>query len=747
MSLRELQNYVFISKYANWNESKKRRETWKESVERVKGMMLRKYPHVAEEIEWAYDLLRKDHVYGSQRALQFGGKPIEKINERMYNCVSSYCDRPRFFQECLFLLLCGCGTGFSVQKHHIAKLPKLNYRSRGTKTFVVPDSIEGWADALGILISSYIKNPAEAPFPEYVGHVVEFDFSLVRPAGSRLGSCLGKAPGPEPLKKALMQSERVLDVATDTRGYLKPIEAYDIIMYAADAVVSGGVRRSATICIFSKDDEDMLSAKTGNWREENPQRGRSNNSVILLRGTTTLEEFRAIVEHTKEYGEPGFIWADDLEALFNPCVEIGFYAYNEAGLSGWQGCNLSGVNWGKINTREEFLDACRAAAYIGTWQAGFTDFKYLGKVSEEIFRREALLGVSMTGIMEKPELALDPSLQRQGAETVMAANEFMCKKIGINPAARNTCLKPEGSNSARLGTSSGIHTHPWKRFIRHVQANLLETPYQLMAEINPKACELSVWSTNGTDAVIKFVVEVPDGSKLRSQMPALELLEAVKSTQINWVMAGKDVDRCTKPWLSNNVSNTITVKDEEWDDVTRYIFSNREYFTAVSLLAYCGDKDYPQAPFTSVLTAREIVSEYGDGSVFASGLIDDALRYFDNKLWDACDTVLGISGLAKEIDDQWEHNRPIFNEAEGTINYLNRKRLWIERAKKFAERYFDGDIKQMTYCLKDVYNWKIYSDLKREFKHVDYTLLQETEDNTNVIADAACAGGKCEINW
>lgn len=353
----------------------------------------------------------------------------------------------------------------------------------------------------------------------------------------------------------------------------------------------------------------------------------------------------------------------------------------------------------------------------------------------------------MTGIMEKPELALDPDLQRQGAETVMAANEYMSKKIGINSCARGTCLKPEGSNSARLGTSSGIHTHPAKRFIRHVQANFMEKPYQLMAEVNPLACEPSVWSSNGTDGVIKFAVEVPDGSKLRNQMPALELLAAVKSTQINWVMQGKNVDRCTKPWLSNNVSNTITVKDEEWDDVSRYIYDNRDYFTAVSLLAYCGDKDYPQAPFTSVHTAREIVSEYGDGSVFASGLIEDALRYFNNRLWDACDTVLGISSLGKEIDDLWEHNRSAFNELEGTINYLNRKRLWVERAKKFADKYFDGDIKKMTYCLKDVYNWKIYCDLKREYKHVDYTLLQESEDNTNHIQDVACRGGACEISW
>ena len=532
-------SYTFVSKYARWIPEKKRRETWGEAVDRVKKMMLDKYitdddsEDIKAEIEWSYEQMLKKRVLGSQRALQFGGAPIFKHNARIYNCITSFCDRLRFFQECMYLLLCGCGTGFSVQQHHVEKLPRLLRGKTGSKKFVVPDSIEGWSDAVGVLVSSYFDQ--DDLFPEYSGKNINFDYSEVRPAGALLKSSGGKAPGPDPLKNALLNIKKILDKALknadfaskDLRG-LAPIEAYDVIMHSADAVISGGVRRSATICVFSPDDEDMAKAKTGNWFIENPQRGRSNNSALLLRGETTKEQFTELMNSVKDFGEPGFVWADSTELLVNPCVEIGMWPVDETtGKSGWQACNLSTINCAKIKTEEDFYDACRAASVIGTLQAGFNSFEYLGEASENIIKRESLLGVSMTGIMEQHDICLDPEVQRCGADIVKKTNKELAKMIGVNQAARTTCIKPEGTSSCILGTSSGIHPHHAKRYIRRVQANKLEPIYNYFKEKNPRACEESVWSNNDSDDVVAFCIEVPAGSKTKNKVDALELLEYV----------------------------------------------------------------------------------------------------------------------------------------------------------------------------------------------------------------------------
>ena len=729
MSVAELQNYTFVGKYARWIPEKKRRETWKESVERVKGMMLESYPSVTEEIEWAYDMMNRKRVLGSQRALQFGGSPVLKHNARIYNCIASYIDRPRFFQECMYLLLCGCGTGFSVQKHHVEKLPELvqKYKANGTKKFTIPDTIEGWSDAVGVLVSSYLEQ--DELFPEYVGKTVSFDYSEIRPAGSYLSSSSGKAPGPEPLKKALSSIKKVLDKDLKEAEFsatkkLRPIDVYDVVMHAADAVISGGVRRSATICLFSADDEEMALAKTGNWFHDNPQRGRSNNSALLVRGSTTSEQFSQLMNSVKEFGEPGFVWSDSTELIVNPCVEIGLYPVDEeTGETGWQACNLSTVNCAKIKTKEEFFESCRAASIIGTLQAGFSKMAYLGEVTERILRREALLGVSMTGIMERHDICLDPDIQKEGARVVKKTNKDLAKKIGINTAARTTCVKPEGTASCILGTSSGIHPHHAKRYIRRVQANKMEDIYQHFKKTNPRACEESVWSANDSDDVICFCIEVPAGSKLKNQIGAIGLLEYVKSTQQNWVMTGRNDSLCVKPFLQHNVSNTINVKPEEWEDVEKFIYKNRKYFCGVSLLPLSGDKDYPQAPFTTVYLPSEMVSHYGDGAMFVSGLIEVALNLWEDNLWAACDGLLGV----------------------GTRIKGNGKREWVERCKKFTKKYMDGDIKRLTYCMKDVYNWKEWVDMKREYTAVEYTDCIEEHDNTTPEQEIACAGGACEI--
>lgn len=729
-ALNELQNYTFVSKYARWIENQNRRETWKEAVDRVKDMMLQHYAdkNISEEINWAYDLMFKKKVLGSQRALQFGGDPIIKRHAKIYNCTSSYCDRLRFFQECFWLLLCGSGTGFSVQKHHVAKLPTLQHNpEKGNKVkHVIEDSIEGWADALGILLSSYFSKPSEAKFKEYQNTNIVFDYSKIRKKGEVLSSGVGKAPGPEPLQHGLEKIRSLLDrCLTDGQKKLRPIDAYDIIMHSSDAVLSGGVRRSASLALFSADDEEMAKAKTGNWYMDNPQRARSNNSALLLKDQTSYEEFKTLMESVKEFGEPGFIWSDSTEMTFNPCVEVGMWPVDEeTGKSGWQGCNLSTINCSSVSDEEDFFERCKAAAIIGTLQAGFTQLDYLGETSMKIFDREALLGVSLTGIMEKHDLVLTEKALKQGAKIAVDTNKQLTKKIGINQAARVTCLKPEGTSSSMLGTSSGIHPHHAKRYIRHVQANILEAPYQHFKSYNPHACEKSSWSANDTDEVIKFPIEVPDGSKLKNQLPAVEMLSIVKETQKNWVQSGKNRSLCTQDYLSHNVSNTVTVKPDEWEDVTKYIYDNRKFFAGISLIPQSGDKDYPQAPFTTVYTVKEIAKEYGDASLWCSGLIELGLNAFDNNLWAACDYITMNQDQENDPED---------------------KKLFGIKMRRFAKKYFDDDIKRLTYCMKDVYNWKIYTDLFDSFSKVDYTQLLETEDNTTGIEEISCAGGACLI--
>jgi ribonucleoside-diphosphate reductase alpha chain len=728
-ALQELQNYTFVSKYARWLEDKQRRETWKEAVDRVRNMMHTKYDEfgIKDEIDWAYDIMHKKKVLGSQRALQFGGEPILKRHAKIYNCTSSYCDRLRFFQECFWLLLCGSGTGFSVQKHHVAKLPTLEHNppeGQGTK-YVIDDSIEGWADALGVLLSSYFSKPVEE-FKQYKNCHILFDYSNIRPKGSSLASGVGKAPGYEPLANGLEKIRALLDrCIANGQKRLRPIDAYDIVMHSSDAVLSGGVRRSASLALFSPDDEEMAKAKTGNWFIDNPQRARSNNSALLLKNETTFEEFDTLMQSVKEFGEPGFIWSESTEMIFNPCVEIGMWPVDEeSGKSGWQGCNLSTINCSSVTDEEDFYERCKAASIIGTLQAGFTKLDYLGEISERIFNREALLGVSLTGTMEKHDLVLTEKVLTKGAKIAVETNKDLAKKIGINQAARVTCLKPEGTSSSMLGTSSGIHPHHAKRYIRHVQANILEAPYQHFKKINPQACEKSSWSANNTDEVIKFPVEVPDGAKLKNQLPAVEMLSIVKDTQKHWVQSGKNKGLCTQEYLSHNVSNTVTVKPDEWEDVTRFIYDNRKYFAGISLIPQSGDKDYPQAPFTTVYTSREIVKEYGDAALWCSGLIELALNAFNNNLWAACDYVSMNQAKTEDPQD---------------------KLLFVTKMKNFAGKYFNSDIKRLTYCMKDVYNWKIYCDLYNSFKKIDYTQLSETDDNTVGIEEISCAGGACLI--
>jgi ribonucleoside-triphosphate reductase (thioredoxin) len=749
MSVKMLQEYTRYSKYSKYIPEKKRRETWEEQVNRVFDMhevrFGDKINSIKDDFEFAKNMVLKKRVLGSQRALQFGGKPILDKNAKMYNCTVSYVDRPRFFQECMYLLLCGCGTGFSVQKHHIQKLPGIMKRTKGEKNYIIPDSIEGWADAVGILISSYFVD--DQPFKEYNGYKIKFDYTKIRPAGAAL-SWGGKAPGPKGLQASLDKIEEIFETVLKSSEKespkLRPIDAYDMIMHLSDAVISGGVRRSACISIFSADDMEMANAKTGDWFIKNPQRGRSNNSALLIRNETTKEDFTKLMKSVKEFGEPGFIWSDSKESLYNPCVEINMYAYNDEGKSGWQFCNLCEINMKKCKTKEEFLDSCKASAILGTLQASYDKFDYLGEISEQIVKKEALLGCSMTGMMDSPDIAFNPEIQKEGAQLILEVNERIAKSLGVNKCARATCVKPAGSTSCLLGSASGIHPHHARRYFRRVQANVNEAPLKYFQAHNPRAVETSVWSNTKTDMVISFLCEVPDGAKIKNQVNAIQLLDHVKLTQQNWVEFGTRKDAPVAPWLRHNVSNTITVKDDEWDGVTDYIYENRKWFAGISLLPMSGDLDYPQAPFTTVLEPKEILAQYGEGSLFASGLIVDGLKAFNDNLWAACDCALGIGEKLSLTSEQAKLTN---GKLKALVDKLSEKEDWIRRFKQFAERYCNGDLRRCSHLLKHVTNYKLWVDLQREYQPVDWSLCYEDDFKVDVttLAGQACAGGACEM--
>ena len=438
-------------------------------------------------------------------------------------------------------------------------------------------------------------------------------------------------------------------------------------MHAADAVLSGGVRRSATICLFSPEDDEMMSAKTGNWFIDNPQRGRSNNSAVIVRDEATPETFAKIMESVKSFGEPGFYFTTSKEHTTNPCVEIGMFPQIK-GKSGWQGCNLTEINGGMCHTPEDFYKACRAASILGTLQAGYTDFKFLNKVSKDIFAREALIGCSITGWMNNPEVLFDKKILQKGAKIVKEVNREVAALLGINPAARTTCVKPSGNASVLLQTASGIHAEHSNMYIRNVQMTKDSEVTQAIQRANPYMVEDSVWSATGSDVVVSFPIVPKKGSYVKEDLVGVDHLEKVKLVQEHWVNAGTNEELCADKGVRHNVSNTILVDD--WHKVEEYVFKNRHSFAGISFLSMMGDKDFNQAPNTSVITAKEMVKNYGTSAIFASGLVVDALSAFDN-LWTACSTAQGYG------DDLTLDN---------STNSV--KRDWIRRFNNFADNYF-----------------------------------------------------------
>ena len=558
-------------KYAKYVPEVSRRETWKELVTRNMNMHIKKYPSLEGEIREKYKLVFDKKVLPSMRSLQFGGKPIEISPNRVYNCAYLPIDHTDAFSETMFLLLGGTGVGYSVQKHHVEKLPELKKPSSGrTRRYLISDSIEGWADSIKILMESYFGSKSSAPV---------FDFSDIRPKGARLVTSGGKAPGPQPLKDCLHNIKKVLDAKVDG-SKLTPIETHDIVCYIADAVLAGGIRRAALIALFSADDEEMISCKSGNWWETNPQRGRANNSAVLMRHRITKDYFLDLWKRIElsGAGEPGIYLSNDKDWGTNPCCEIALRPY--------QFCNLCEVNGSDIESQEDFEMRVKAAAFIGTLQAGYTDFHYLRDIWKRTTEKDALIGVGMTGIGSGVVLGYD---MKKAAKVVKEENVRVAALLGINKAARTTTVKPSGTSSLVLGTSSGIHAWHSAYYIRRLRVGKNETIYTYLVTNHPDLIEDDYFRPHDT-AIISIPQMAPEGSIVRTES-VFGLLERVKKVSTEWVRSGHGNGANT-----HNVSATISIKDEEWDLVGQWMWENRNYYNGLSVLPYDGGT-YTQAPF------------------------------------------------------------------------------------------------------------------------------------------------------
>ena len=572
ISQKILSDITVHMKYAKFIPELNRRETWEELVTRNKEMHQKKYPQIKDEIEEVYKMVYDKKILPSMRSLQFGGKPIEISPNRVYNCAYLPIDHTDAFAETMFLLLGGTGVGFSVQKHHVDKLPEIKKPNpTRARRYLIGDSIEGWADAIKVLIESYMGSKSSTPV---------FDYSDIRHKGALLVTSGGKAPGPQPLKDCIHNITKVLD-AKENGDKLSPIETHDIVCHIADAVLAGGIRRAALISLFSADDDEMISCKSGNWWESNPQRGRANNSAVLLRHKVTQEYFMDLWKRIElsGAGEPGIYLSNDKDWGTNPCCEIGLRPY--------QFCNLCEVNASDIESQEDFEQRVKAATFIGTLQAGYTDFHYLRDVWKRTTEKDALIGIGMTGIGSGVVLGYD---MKAAAEAVKQENERVANLIGINKAARTTTVKPSGTSSLVLGTSSGIHAWHNDYYLRRIRVGKNEAIYSYLAINHPELVEDEYFRPHDT-AVITIPQKAPEGSILRYES-VFQMLERVKKVSQEWIKFGHRSGQNT-----HNVSATVSIKDDEWDLVGDWMWKNRKFYNGLSVLPFNGGT-YTQAPFT-----------------------------------------------------------------------------------------------------------------------------------------------------
>jgi ribonucleoside-triphosphate reductase len=561
--------YTIANKYAKHLSKEKRRETWKELCYRNRNMHLAKYPQLYQEILDVYEkFVIPKKVLPSMRSLQFGGRAIEVCPSRIYNCAFLPIDHLKAFSETMFLLLNGSGVGFSVQNHHVSKLPEIK-RPTKSRRFLVGDSIVGWSDSVKALFEAYMKGKS----------LPNFDFSDIRPKGARLITSGGKAPGPEPLKTCLFNIQRILD-RKQNGEFLTSLEVHDIVCFIADAVYAGGIRRAALISLFDMDDQDMLTCKFGEWWNDNPQRGRSNNSAVVMRHKITEFKFKEIWKKIEASGsgEPGIYFSNNKDWGTNPCCEIA--------LRSNQFCNLTEINADDISGQDDLEARAKAAAFLGTLQAGYTDFHYLRDIWKRNTEKDALIGVGMTGIASGAVLPLD---LKKAAQIVVSENERVAALIGINSAARTTCIKPSGTTSLVVGSSSGIHAWHSEYFIRNIRVGKNEAVYKYLSENHPELVQDEYFRPD-TQAVVGIPMKAPEGAIMRTESP-LELLERVKRFSADWVKPGHQ-----KGDNTHNISVTVSIKPEEWESVGNWMWDNRECYNGISVLPFDGGT-YIQAPF------------------------------------------------------------------------------------------------------------------------------------------------------
>lgn len=566
-----LSDIVVHMKYARYIPELQRRELWPEICARYQSMMTDKYPHIAEEIEEAMQVVLQKKVLPSMRAMQFAGAPIVKNNSRIYNCAYMPLDDIRAFSEAMFLLLGGTGVGFSVQIHHVAKLPAIR-KANKRRRYLIGDSLEGWADSIKMIMKSHFGQSEALP---------DFDYSDIRPKGARLITAGGKAPGPEPLKVCHAHILAILDRKNDGE-HLSPLECHDIMCHIANAVLAGGIRRSAMISLFSPEDEEMLTCKFGNWWELNEQRGRANNSAVLSRELTTKQEFFSLWKKIElsGAGEPGFYFTNHPDWGTNPCCEIA--------LRPFQFCNLCEINVSDVETQDDLNSRARAAGFLGTLQAGFTNFHYLREVWKTTTEQDALIGVGMTGIASGRVAKLD---LLEAAAEVKQVNTKLSKKINIEFAARCTTIKPSGTSSLVLGTSSGIHAWHNDYYLRRMRIGKNETLYEYLRINHPELLEDDL--LNGKQSIVCIPQRAPEQSIVRTES-VMDLLQRIKTFNLEWVRSGFRLG-----YNANNVSATVSIKDHEWDMVGEWMWNNKASYNGLSVLPF-DSGNYKQPPFEDI---------------------------------------------------------------------------------------------------------------------------------------------------
>ena len=767
-SKRALSDYIYQSKYSLYREDLGRKEVWEESVERIYQMHLTHlgiHAPAALQDEWfmeqlheAIDYYKQKKFVGSQRNLQFGGEPVLKSSAKSYNCSYSHCDRLEVFRETEWLLLSGCGCGLSVEQAHVDKLPDLlplEELLEESEVFRIPDSIEGWSDAIHRLLEFFFVPGTTRPV---------FDYTDIRPKGSKIAGRF-LAPGPDGLRIALDNIRKLLrEAVTAGQRRLSALQCTDIIAHLADSVLSGGVRRSALMILFSPEDEEMVNCKHGDWFSTNPQRARFNMSAALDRGQVAREVYERLFEAMRTSGDPGLYWRDEFGIGCNPCCEIGFRPVDQYGNTGWQVCNLVSINGLCCTTEEEFYKICRCASTLATVQATYMDFAYLSPATRNIIESDPLIGVSIGGIMNNPQVLTNPNILSVGAMQVRQQNAKVARILGINPATRTTCVKPDGTVSLLLGMTSGIHGAYAKRYLRSVEANIEEPNLKAYEEANPKAVQPNIFKPT-TDKKIFFPIEESEETLLRSELAGLKLLEYVKLVQQSWVIPG--MTDMNSP-IKNNVSNTVDVPNDQWDVVRDWVWENQDYIAGVTFLSSYGDMDLPQAPMCRVATPEEILREYGVGSMFASGLVVEAIEVFGD-LWKACESAQGrgeqlfvsdhalVDYLQKnDLDEatiteaERKHILATLNaKLNDKVENLAAKRDIVRRIIKFAANYCRGDIYKAVNLLKSVNNLHLFELLKKTYKPVDWKLVDfggKRYANADEQASQSCVGGACEIN-